>query len=150
MNQQNIRLRAVYDLRVDESGQSIRYFIPAYQRGFRWNSTQVTQLLEDIHEFTRRKNPQPEEFYCLQPLVLLARKDGSYEVVDGQQRLTTLLLILRHFNDRAAKRYQQTLYTLVYATRPELLAFLENPTDALAAKNIDFFHIAQAMKVIEA
>lgn len=150
MNDQHICLKTVYGLRVDESGHPIRYFIPAYQRGYRWNSTQVTQLLEDIHEFTRRKNPQPEEFYCLQPLVLLAGKDGSYEVVDGQQRLTTLLLILRHFNDRAAKRYQQTLYTLEYATRPDLLAFLENPIDALVAKNIDFFHIAQAMKVIEA
>lgn len=149
MSDQHIRLTAVFELRVDESGQPIRYFIPAYQRGYRWNETQVTQLLEDIHEFTRRKNPQPDEFYCLQPLVLLARQDGSYEVVDGQQRLTTILLVLRHFNDRAAKRYQQALYTLVYATRPDLLAFLENPNDGLAAKNIDFFHIAQAMKVIE-
>ena len=82
--------------------------------------------------------------------MLLAGQDGSYEVVDGQQRLTTLLLILRHFNDRAAKKYQQTLYALVYATRPDLLAFLENPSDVLAKKNIDYFHIAQAMKVIEA
>lgn len=151
MKDQQICLKAVYELRVNESSQQpIRYFIPAYQRGYRWNSTQVTQLLEDIHEFARRKNPQMKEFYCLQPLVLLARKDSSYEVVDGQQRLTTLLLILRHFNERAAKKYQQTLYTLEYATRPDLLAFLENPTDELAAKNIDYSHIAQAMKVIEA
>lgn len=150
MKDQHIRLKAVFELRLDESGQPTRYFIPAYQRGYRWNATQVTQLLEDIREFTRRKNPQPDEFYCLQPLVLLAGQDGSYEVVDGQQRLTTLLLILRHFNDRAAKKYQQTLYALVYATRPDLLAFLENPSDVLAKKNIDYFHIAQAMKVIEA
>src|SRR5439155_24796834 len=116
--------------------------------GYRWNATQVTQLLEDIRELTRRKNPQPEEFYCLQPLVLLARKDGSYEVVDGQQRLTTLLLVLRHFNDRAAKKYQQIVYTLEYKTRPDLLAFLEDPSDELAERNIDYFHIAQAMKII--
>jgi len=150
MNDQHIRLKSVYELRVDESSQPIRYFIPAYQRGYRWTATQVTQLLDDIREFTRRKNPQPEEFYCLQPLVLMARDDHSYEVVDGQQRLTTLLLVLRHFNDRAAKKYQQTLYTLSYATRPGLLAFLDNPSDALATKNIDYFHIAQAKKVIEA
>lgn len=150
MNDQHIRLKNVFDLRLDESGQATRFFIPAYQRGYRWNATQVTQLLEDIREFTRRKNPQPDEFYCLQPLVLLAGQDGSYEVVDGQQRLTTLLLILRHFNDRAAAKYQQVLYTLVYATRPNLLAFLANPSDALAAKNIDYFHIATAIKVIEA
>src|SRR5438093_697560 len=94
----------------------------------RWLATQVTQLLDDIHEFTRRKNPQPDEFYCLQPLVLVAREDGAYEVVDGQQRLTTILLVLRHFNERAAKKYQQTVYTLRYATRSDLDAFLEDPT----------------------
>ncbi|MEQ4203600.1 hypothetical protein ABNM51_28435 [Pseudomonas syringae] len=33
---------------------------------------QVTQLLEDIREFSQRRNPQPEEFYCLQPLVIKA------------------------------------------------------------------------------
>src|SRR5262249_47645360 len=78
------------------------------------------------------------------------KEDGAYEVVDGQQRLTTLLLVLRHFNDRAAKKYQQTVYTLRYATRPDLSAFLEDPTDAKAATNIDYFHISQAMKTIEA
>ncbi len=150
MRDQHIRLRAVSELRVDESGQSIRYFIPAYQRGYRWNPTQVTQLLEDVREFTRRKNPQPEEFYCLQPLVLLARKDDSFEVVDGQQRLTTLLLVLRHFNERAAKKYQQPVYSIEYATRPGLLGFLDDPSEERAAGNIDYFHIAQAMKVIEA
>lgn len=149
MNEQHISLKSVYELRVDGSGQPIRYFIPAYQRGYRWNNTQVTQLLEDILEFTGRKNPQPNEFYCLQPLVLLAGKDGAYEVVDGQQRLTTLLLILRHFNDRAAKKYQLPLYELEYATRPDLHTFLDSPSDDLAEKYIDYSHIAQAMKVIE-
>src|SRR3984957_3319650 len=109
MKNQHIRLSAVYELRVDESNVPIRYFIPAYQRGYRWNSTQVTQLLEDIREFTRRRNPQPEESYCLQPLVLLARPHGAHEVVDGQQRLTPLRLALRHLNARKAKRYQVTL-----------------------------------------
>ena len=45
------------------SGSRRSHFIPAYQRGFRWNPTQVTQLLDDIREFARRQNPQPEEFY---------------------------------------------------------------------------------------
>jgi Protein of unknown function DUF262 len=107
---ESLCLKPIYDLRVDESDEPIRYYIPAYQRGYRWSRTQVTQLLDDIREFTRRENPQPEEFYCLQPLVLRPKDDGAYEVVDGQQRLTTLLLILRHFNERLAVRYQQKLY----------------------------------------
>ena len=83
----------------------------------------MTQLLDDIREFTMREQPQPEEFYCLQPLVLRPKDDGAYEVVDGQQRLTTLLLILRHFNERLAVRYQQKLYRLEYETRPICTAF---------------------------
>ena len=50
----------------------------------------MTQLLEDIRDFTQRKNLQPEEFYCLQPLVLRLNDDGAFEVVDGQQRLHTI------------------------------------------------------------
>ena len=62
--------------------------------------------------------------------------------------LTTLLLILRHFNERLAARYQQKLYRLEYETRPDLHAFLENPSPEAAASNIDFFHIDQAIKTI--
>jgi uncharacterized protein with ParB-like and HNH nuclease domain len=55
--------------------------------------------------------------------VLRPNDDGAYEVVDGQQRLTTLLLVLRHFNERLAARYQQKLYRLEYETRPDLHGF---------------------------
>ena len=150
MPEQSISLRSVYELRVDASDEPIRYRIPAYQRGFRWASQQVEQLLEDIRDFARRENPQPEDFYCLQPLVLRSTDDGAFEVVDGQQRLTTLLLILRHFNARLAEKYRQKLYALEYETRPSLLEFLENPTKERASANIDFFHIDQAINTIEA
>lgn len=149
MYDQSISLKSVYELRVDATDHPICYRIPHYQRGFRWESQQVEQLLEDIWEFTHRENPQPHDFYCLQPLVLRPADDGAYEVVDGQQRLTTLLLILRHFNARLAEKYRQKLYTLEYETRPSLLEFLKAPTDEHAASNIDFFHIAQAIKTIE-
>lgn len=150
MPEQIISLRSVYELRVDATDQPIRYRIPYYQRGFRWTSRQVEQLLEDIRDFSRRENPQPEDSYCLQPLVVRPTDDDAYEVVDGQQRLTTLLLILRHFNARLAEKYRQKLYTLEYETRPSLSDFLENPTEEYASSNIDFFHIDQAVKTIEA
>src|SRR5262249_24384413 len=62
----------------------------------------------------------------------------------------TLLLILRHFNERLAAKYQQKLYALEYETRPNLLEFLENPAKQRASTNIDFFHIHQAVMTIEA
>src|SRR5437879_1206302 len=138
MSGKSIDLKSVFELRLDDSGQPIRYRIAAYQRGYRWTKQQVDQLLEDIRDFVRRENPQPTDFYCLQPLVLrpdvlrpdVLRPDvGAYEVEDGQQRLTTLLLILRHFNKRLSEDYRQTLYMLQYDTRADLLDFLENPSD---------------------
>ena len=151
MSEQQIALKSVDELRVDDSGDSRRFFIPDYQRGFRWFPLQVQQLLDDIREFTQRRNPQPEEFYCLQPLVIKARPDaGDCEVVDGQQRLTTLLLIMRHFNERLAERYQQPLFSLDYKTRPSLDAFLDDPSEDAANENVDFYHLYHAIKTIEA
>lgn len=149
MTEQAITLKAVNELRLDHEGKPQRYFIAAYQRGYRWTPLQVTQLLEDIREFTKRRNPQPEDFYCLQPLVMRVSEEGGYEVVDGQQRLTTLMLILRHFNERLTEKYRQPVFRLEYETRPELLKFLDEPTEELANKNVDFFHLKMAMDAIE-
>ena len=147
--QQDLSLRPVDELRLNENGESQSYYIANYQRGYRWSPLQVTQLLGDIFEFTERKNPQPDQFYCLQPLVLKVATNGGYEVVDGQQRLTTLLLILRYFNERLTEKYRQRLYTIEYETRPDLLDFLDDPTEEKAEVNADFFHLFQAIKAIE-
>lgn len=67
------------------------FAIPRYQRGYRWTKEEVTALLEDLAEFATSE----ERIYCLQPLVVQPLADGKYIVVDGQQRLTTLAIILR-------------------------------------------------------
>jgi uncharacterized protein with ParB-like and HNH nuclease domain len=150
MNSQQICLKTVDDLRVDpKSNAPLEFFIPSYQRGYRWLSLQVTQLLEDIREFTQRGNPQPEEFYCLQPLVIKVHPSGKFEVVDGQQRLTTLLLILRHFNERLTEKYKQELFTLAYETRLNLDEFLMAPVEETANDNVDYFHLYNAIRAIE-
>lgn len=149
MTEQAITLKTVNELRLDGEGKPQRYFIAAYQRGYRWTPLQVTQLLEDIREFTKRRSPQPEDFYCLQPLVMRVSEEGGYEVVDGQQRLTTLMLILRHFNERLTEKYRQPVFTLEYETRPKLLNFLDDPTEELANRNVDFYHLKMAMDAIE-
>lgn len=150
MNGQQICLKTVDELRVDsKSNTPLIFWVPAYQRGYRWLSLQVTQLLDDIREFTQRKDPQPDEFYCLQPLVVKARSNGEFEVVDGQQRLTTLLLIMRHFNERLTEKYRQTLFTLAYETRPNLDEFLKAPREEIANDNSDYFHLFKAIQAIE-
>ena len=69
------------------------FHIPAYQRGYRWTPDQVEDLLRDIDvNFLTNKN----DHYCLQPLVVRNTGSGKpeFEVIDGQQRLTTIYLIM--------------------------------------------------------
>lgn len=72
------------------------YNIPEYQRGYKWTEQQVEQLLKDTHEF--ETGGDNDLFYCLQNITLV-EKDGNFNVVDGQQRLTTLTLLLSYFNE---------------------------------------------------
>ena len=69
------------------SGNS--FFVEDYQRGYKWSVQQVVDLLTDINEFEEKG-----DFYCLQPLALIDMGDNKYEVIDGQQRLSTLFIIL--------------------------------------------------------
>jgi len=68
------------------------FTIPHYQRGYRWTDQEVTALLNDLLAYDQKSASQ--EPYCLQPLVLQKITDGEVNVVDGQQRLTTLAIIL--------------------------------------------------------
>lgn len=73
-----------------ESG--IQFFIPSYQRGYRWESNEIIRLLTDIKDYAPVKD---EEFYCLQPVVVRFDKNNKHWIlIDGQQRLTTISLIL--------------------------------------------------------
>ena len=150
MNNSTLCLKPVSALLHDGDGQSAQYWIPAYQRGYRWSPLQVKQLLDDIWEWeteSRRKKSETDEFYCLQPLVLKV-DGGRFEVVDGQQRLTTILLILNHFNRRLVEGERKQLFTISFATRPSIDELLANPTEEVANLNVDFFHVFEAIKEI--
>ncbi len=138
MSQSPLVLRSVDQL----LGES--FYVPRYQRGYRWNQTQVVELLSDVWEFIRKPT---SEFYCLQPVVVAPRGD-AWELVDGQQRLTTLFLILSFFNERLTLPYRKKLYSIEYETRPNSAAFLNDPQPSQANENIDFFHIVAASEAI--
>lgn len=76
-----------------------KYYIPEYQRGYRWEEKQVQDLLNDLHDFFTGK--YEGQFYCLQPIVvkeIRIANEQRYEVIDGQQRLTTLRIIMQVFD----------------------------------------------------
>lgn len=120
-----------------------RFFIPAYQRGYRWTERQVEDLLNDVLEFSQKDKQSQKEFYCLQPIVVRAKGD-QWELIDGQQRLTTIYILFTYFNQRYAEDHRKQLFSLEYATRPDSQAYLENFDDAQKNRNIDFYHIHES------
>lgn len=122
-----------------------RFSVPSYQRGYRWGQREVRALLEDIWDFWKDNKANgggQNSFYCLQPIVL-KRKGEVYSLIDGQQRLTTIFLIIKYLQNR-------NLFKIEYDTRRDSAEFLENIKDrySLPADNIDFWHFANAYKVI--
>lgn len=143
--------------------QDMAFYIPAYQRGYRWTQQQVKDLLKDILEFSGKKGNA--NIYCLQPLVIVKRlsdedsvmkriheaKDlnevrhllkEQWEVVDGQQRLTTIRLILEVLQ-------QPHFYDIEYETRKNSASFLDGIMngipDSNVKENIDYYYIKQAV-----
>ncbi|WP_066731093.1 DUF262 domain-containing protein [Cupriavidus sp. D384] len=126
-----------------------RFFIPSYQRGYRWTKRQVTELLDDIWEFQALADGGGSAFYCLQPIVVKRRAElGDWELVDGQQRLTTIHLVLTFLRD-LMQALDQDPFRLAYETRKDSEAFLQRIDSAQADKNIDYFHICNAYAAIE-
>ena len=145
--------------------ENLAFYIPDYQRGYRWTRRQVEDLLNDIFEFSQKENAG---IYCLQPLVVIKRSseeqlldrvhaakdldevkrilNGQWEVVDGQQRLTTIRLILEVLR-------HHRFYEITYQTREDSAEFLNGITtteaEKEAEKNIDFYHIYEAYKKID-
>jgi uncharacterized protein with ParB-like and HNH nuclease domain len=115
------------------------FYVPAYQRGYRWGVVEVRRLLDDIWD--SRDKP-----YYLQPVVV-KRHGDEWELVDGQQRLTTLFLIFQ-FMEREGLQSSAAGYSLRYETRPDSAAYLEQLDPGLSQKNIDFFHIHEAYRCI--
>ena len=123
------------------------FYIPYYQRGYRWTDRQVIDLLDDIREFINKKDRTKDEFYCLQPVVVKPNND-TWEVIDGQQRLTTIYLLLKYFNNRLAVDFQKPLYALNYETRQGSTEYLGSLSKDKSLTNVDFFHMFQAYTTI--
>lgn len=132
------------------------FYIPAYQRGYRWERTQVKTLLNDLYQCMEANGQEKD--YCLQPVVVQKKgvqKKGKlqYDLIDGQQRLTTIYILLRYahqnFETDYAHQNFEPKFSFKYETREKTQAFLENMDPQLAQTNIDFFHIYQAYTTIK-
>ncbi len=128
------------------------FFIPSYQRGYRWTKQQVEDMLNDIAEFSPKEitGVSDKTWYCLQPIVV-KENDGKWDVIDGQQRLTTIYLILHYLNQGYAENRRKKLFALQYETRAGSENYLKSLTeDAIDDSNIDYYFISSAYKNIAA
>jgi uncharacterized protein with ParB-like and HNH nuclease domain len=144
-----------------------QFFIPHYQRGYRWTDTQVRQLLTDIDSFVPTQlpiNPNEKTFYCLQPIAVKLLSDEIkkefklegdwYEVVDGQQRLTTIFLILQYINQKWRGEDKLEQFTLFYETRNGSAGYLKSlkinadDTVDISKESIDYYYFSNALQTI--
>ena len=143
-NKQSTRRYKMIDaLRSIEDLENWRFDIPSYQRGYRWGKREVEALLEDITDFyTMDKS----DFYCLQPIFVKKIDDKRYNVIDGQQRLTTIFIILKYL-------IKKNFFSLKYHTRKNSEEFLQN-IESFSKQaenvNIDFYHFQECYKTVEA
>ena len=144
-NNNILKLKSIYELLTEN------FYIPSYQRGYRWTESQVKALLNDIWDF-RNSNPKTDEFYCLQPVVVTKTEniDGNpWELIDGQQRLTTIYIILSYFNKRLAEDSKGPIFSLEYATRENSRSFLLDIKKEDKDENIDYYFIYEAFETIK-
>lgn len=120
------------------------FIVPKYQRGYRWTELQIKTLLNDLWE---NCSQEIKKEYCLQPVVVRKIGEDSYELIDGQQRFTTTLILLSYI--KRLFPFVQINYSLEYETRKATTDFLANIDEKKAQENIDFFHIFNANKCID-
>lgn len=168
-NDNKIGLLSVTDL------SDKKFIIPEYQRGYRWEQQQVTDLLKDLKAFMEGGGTG---YYCLQPLAVKRvapnldtfRKDIEntlngdndtvvermsslladsilWEVIDGQQRLTTIYILIKLLSSENPEPY-----SITYKTREgseEFLKDIRNKTEKDAQENIDYAHMKTAYDAAE-
>ena len=113
--------------------------VPIYQRNFAWGEEQICQLLQYIRESIN------DQQYYIGSLVVLRRQDGTFEVIDGQQRLTTLALL--------SYVLQLKIETDIhYDSRPEVVQFLHTLTSGayVACTDPSTSHFCAAIETMKA
>ena len=179
---------SIYQYAIGELLDGRYFYIPSYQRGYRWTVKQVGDLLRDLlcfaNDFANEgKEKKQDQFYCLQPIIARSITDkeklksifkdeynddikehGVWEIIDGQQRLTTIFLLYKYLMDQKGwdaetlkeEEDGKELYHICYATRDGSAKFLEGMSMKMIKdnseedfkQNVDFFHMANAFKYI--
>ncbi len=134
------------------------FYVPAYQRGYRWRPDEIEVLIDDLLRFMNEEGDKAKNdrcpFYCMQAIVVKNRDvEHNLEVIDGQQRLTTMLILLQALftvksnitmrmayqmqNNQKEFWLEQNLYSINYETRISSSKWLFEITQAYIADIIN-------------
>lgn len=127
-----------------------KFNVPSLQRTYRWGEKEITLLLNDLYEFYNTNEDSINDFYPLQPLILKKsnQNDDTWNVLDGQQRLTTIKLIASFLG--MDKDY---CLDISYDTREKTKDFLDNISNKKeedVGKSMELYYIFHAYEVIKA
>lgn len=117
--QENVKLISIRELK------GKKFYIPAYQRGFRWNKQQVKELIDDLYKFAVENFSNQNKLYCLQSIVLMKKDENTYEVIDGQQRLTAIWLLYICYNLTTRYKNNRVSYDIEYEGKEQYNAFIK-------------------------
>ena len=129
-----VKTLTISDLFNDEN--KCKYIIPIYQRNYAWGDDEISSLLQDIKNACEQNQEQDKNYY-IGSLVVYRRDNGDFEVIDGQQRLTTLTLIMHHLGKLSFRNVS-------FEHRDESEQALSNPNSEKLPSNF-----SQALKTIK-
>lgn len=145
-NNENPLAKNIRDLFTE---RGVRYEIPVYQRDYAWTEPQIRQLIQDIADYAKEKS---DTHYYIGTLIVYERMHGEetvYETIDGQQRLTTLSILLnllkKEFNE--VEWFEKNI--LSFACRPKstesLQTLYDGEIDSYSSENVNL-NILQGYK----
>ena len=124
-NNIEVNKQSVVDLL--KSGKEHPFVIPEYQRPYAWGDDEINTLFDDIWEFSiERTKPDGPKTYFLGSIVSFENEKGEKEIIDGQQRITSLFLLLRAVYSKLEQEENKTDEVLNFITKINPALWLED------------------------
>lgn len=112
----------ITSLKIEDIFNSVngQYKIPIYQRNYAWKELQIRQLIQDIYDYAEdneENNENKKKKYYIGTLVVRPDKGSTFEVIDGQQRLTTLSMLVAYLNNLQESKRTELENTITFQCR---------------------------------